>query len=55
MVGTAVVGKHVYVWQGFYNYGPGWSPIRELVAAALLTLNQIARLMSATAPRRATI
>lgn len=24
-----------YVWQGFCHYGPWWSPIRELVAAAI--------------------
>jgi len=34
MVST-VGWQHVYVWQVFYHYGPGWSPIRELVAAAV--------------------
>jgi len=31
---VVTVGKqHMYVWQGFCYYKPGWSPIRELVAA----------------------
>jgi len=34
MIGT-FGWQHVYVWQGFSHYGPRWTPIRELVAAAV--------------------
>jgi len=30
---TSLGKQHVYVWQGFCYYEPGWSPIKELVAA----------------------
>jgi len=33
-VGT-VGWQHVHVWKGFCHYAPGWSPIRELIEAAV--------------------